>query len=168
MKKSLLILIACILTLIPFASSTCVYYFYGDGCPHCVNVARFLNKIEVKYPNVDLKKFETWGNYENSEIFDNIFNELGVMRRGVPAVVIGDDYLMGDTPIIKGLERLIDKNKGVDCPGVVQAEEVNDIAGPESEPNVIAEEKPSPAMFYFLIALTIIVVFYLVKTVKKN
>ena len=163
MKKSFLIVVVCILMLIPFASSTCIYYFYGDGCPHCANVAPFLDDIELKYPDVDLQKFETWSNYDNAEIFDNIFDKFGVVRRGVPAIVIGDDYLMGDTPIIDKLEGLIEKNKGTDCPDTASSAQTVSTTEPSTEPATAAEERSNPAIFYILIALTFLVIIYLIR-----
>ena len=78
-----------------------VYFFYGDGCPHCAKEEKFFKLIEKKYGNkVHIYSYETWNNKNNKElmieskkVFD-AFNK-GVTEVSVPFTVIGDKYFAG-------------------------------------------------------------------------
>ncbi len=97
--------------------SSCVYYFYGDGCLHCANVASVLGDIEEKYPDLKVERFEIWYDRENAELFQEISTAFGVPEPwGVPTVFIGEKYFAGDSPIIAGLEDEILANSTAPCP----------------------------------------------------
>lgn len=97
--------------------SACVYYFYGEGCPHCANVKPFLDDLEQKYPDLRLERFEIWYNQENAKLFQEAAAAYAVPEPwGVPIVFIGDRYLVGDTPIIGGLEDAILAQPAASCP----------------------------------------------------
>ena len=49
-----------------------LYLFHGDGCPHCASEIEYLNKIESKYENLEIVKYEVWYNDENSEFLKSI------------------------------------------------------------------------------------------------
>src|SRR5208337_4515743 len=46
----------------PAAGDNIVYYFYGQGCPHCAKIEPFVENITKKYPDVDIQKLEVWYN----------------------------------------------------------------------------------------------------------
>jgi thiol-disulfide isomerase/thioredoxin len=48
----------------PFA----VYFFWGDGCPHCKEEKPFLNEMKKKYPRMNIIEREVWYNKENAAI----------------------------------------------------------------------------------------------------
>ena len=39
-----------------------IYFFWGNGCPHCEKEKIFLEKIKNKYSNVVVYDFEVWKN----------------------------------------------------------------------------------------------------------
>jgi thiol-disulfide isomerase/thioredoxin len=39
-----------------------VYFFWGDGCPHCAEEEPFLESLEKKYPQVNVVDYEVWYN----------------------------------------------------------------------------------------------------------
>ena len=45
-----------------------IYFFWGDGCPHCAKEKPFLEKLEEKYPEVKVYDFEVWKNSENRQL----------------------------------------------------------------------------------------------------
>lgn len=121
MKKSLLLFFPILLlslTVFASAQESCVYYFYGITCPHCANVAPVLDQLKTKYPNINIMKFETYQNASNQNLLNSYFESYNLPSnsRGVPIVFIGSNYLVGDTPIISGLESLILKNPNAKCP----------------------------------------------------
>jgi len=82
MKKFVFpMMLVCVLFLIPpiSAQSQCLqtaednpeilYYFYGDGCPHCAAAEPFLLELQQKY-NFTIIYHETWYNSSNQQIFE--------------------------------------------------------------------------------------------------
>jgi len=45
-----------------------IYFFWGEGCPHCAKEKPFLEKLEEKYPEVKVYDFEVWKNSENRQL----------------------------------------------------------------------------------------------------
>ena len=38
-----------------------LYFFHGDGCPHCAEEDKFLEKLEKEYENdLEKVKYELW------------------------------------------------------------------------------------------------------------
>ena len=45
-----------------------VYFFHGDGCPHCAEAEEFFNSIEDEYGDMfDVVSYEVWYNETNAE-----------------------------------------------------------------------------------------------------
>jgi|GEM_PF-200728 len=87
-----------------------VYYFYGEGCPHCAKVAPFIAEMEQKYP-LRVYRFDVYNNRSCLSLFDEYSDMYGLPleRRAVPTVFVSGTYLVGDTPIIEGFEEAVKK-----------------------------------------------------------
>lgn len=72
-----------------------VYFFWGEGCPHCAKEKPFLEKLESKYPQVNIKSYETWGNRENQKLLVEFGKKLNANVSGVPFTVVGEKYFIG-------------------------------------------------------------------------
>lgn len=73
-----------------------VYFFWGDGCPHCKAEKVFLEKIKPDYPELAFQYLEVYDNEENQLFFINLGRELtGQPFRGVPVIVAGTEYVVG-------------------------------------------------------------------------
>lgn len=72
-----------------------VHFFWGHGCPHCDKEKEFLEKLEIKYPEVIFNKYEIYYNQENQQKMIDMGKELSINVQGVPFIVIGDKYLVG-------------------------------------------------------------------------
>jgi len=72
-----------------------IYFFYGDGCPHCAKEEPFLQVLEDKYPSVNVISFEVWNSPENQKIFKQVGKKLGARTSGVPFTLVGDKYVIG-------------------------------------------------------------------------
>ncbi|MFH2019243.1 MAG: cytochrome c biogenesis protein, partial [bacterium] len=87
-----------------------IYFFYGEGCPHCVLVEKYFqeNGLFDRYPIV---KKEVYGDHENAILFNNVLDKLGVAssERGVPTVVVGNKVMVGDKPIIDDFIKIADE-----------------------------------------------------------
>ncbi|MEM7816010.1 MAG: hypothetical protein QXN71_02745 [Candidatus Aenigmatarchaeota archaeon] len=72
-----------------------LYFFWGDGCPHCAQEKPFLEELQQKYPEVEVEMFETWHNTENAKLFVRMAEAYGTTAQGVPTTFIGDRYWVG-------------------------------------------------------------------------
>lgn len=81
------------------------YFFYGEGCPHCAKEKPFLDELSLKYPDIEIKSYETWYNKENADLFIKLSEACGQELMGVPTIFIGDKTVIGfDSVDKKGAE----------------------------------------------------------------
>ena len=76
MKKSvrLLLFLFFIIPVSVFAkeeNDVTLYFFHGDGCPHCAEEEIFLKTLPEKYPYLTIVDYETWHNEENDDFLKN-------------------------------------------------------------------------------------------------
>jgi thiol-disulfide isomerase/thioredoxin len=67
-----------------------LYFFWGDGCPHCANEEVFLSEMKDKYPDLEIKMYETWKNRANANALQDMARAYDTTARGVPMTFIGD------------------------------------------------------------------------------
>ncbi len=72
-----------------------LYFFWGDGCPHCAHEKPFLEKMEAKYPELTVHSYEIWKNAENRKLMAGMGQILQAQVSGVPFTIIGDQYVVG-------------------------------------------------------------------------
>ena len=72
-----------------------IYFFWGEGCPHCESEKPFLEKMEEKYSEVEVNEYEVWSNRENLDLMIEFGKALKVDVSGVPFTVIGEQYVIG-------------------------------------------------------------------------
>jgi glutaredoxin len=77
------------------ASDVNLYYFWGDGCPHCANESKFLEEMKIKYPELKVYDYEVWKVRDNAKKLQEVGKFLNADVRGVPFTVIGDEYFTG-------------------------------------------------------------------------
>ena len=93
-----------------------VNFFYGDGCPHCGKVEPIIDALKVKFPQVLFNNYEIYRNQDNALSLYRFYDEYKVPeedRGGVPIVFIGNEYFLGDKPIINNLENKIIENLSI-------------------------------------------------------
>jgi glutaredoxin len=71
-----------------------LYFFYGDGCPHCAKEEEFLDKLEEKYEQIEVHRYETWYDRENAALLDKVRSKLG-FKTGVPVLIVGEESIVG-------------------------------------------------------------------------
>lgn len=89
-----------------------VTIYVADSCPHCVKVEQYLDDNDVgAYFNITLK--EVSRNRANAKEFSDWTDKMGVdiRDRGVPFMVVGNQYFVGDKPIINFFDEQIQKIK---------------------------------------------------------
>lgn len=72
-----------------------VYFFWGEGCPHCASEKTFMKDLARRYPQIKVEDFETWNHKENHALFIKIADAFGFEPRGVPTTFIGERYWIG-------------------------------------------------------------------------
>jgi len=72
-----------------------IYFFYGQGCPHCGKEEEFLNKLEREKTDINIHLFEIYHDTDNANLLKDIGETLGVDVRGVPVTFIQDEYVGG-------------------------------------------------------------------------
>lgn len=82
----------------------CIYYFYGQGCPHCAEISPIVDSLMQKYPEFNLHKLEIYYNSSNQELFQDFVSRYGLKSDGIPAVFISSDVLQGVSQIENNLE----------------------------------------------------------------
>jgi len=85
-----------------------IEYFWGDGCPHCENVAEFIETWEKK-DEIKINKMEVWYNTDNQNLLRLRAQSCGMDQTniGVPMMVkLDGSCLTGDEPIIDYLKNL--------------------------------------------------------------
>ncbi|OIO55479.1 hypothetical protein AUJ46_01445 [Candidatus Peregrinibacteria bacterium CG1_02_54_53] len=72
-----------------------IYFFWGEGCPHCEKEKPFLDQLEQRYPQVRVHAYEIWGNKQNRDLMIELGKKLDAVVSGVPFTVIGEQYVVG-------------------------------------------------------------------------
>ncbi len=73
-----------------------VYFFHGDGCPHCAEAEEWFQSIEGEYGNYfDVVAYEVWNNSENSDLMKEVAAYLNETVTGVPFIIVGDKNFKG-------------------------------------------------------------------------
>ena len=80
------------------ANDSIVYFFYGEGCPHCEAIKPFMENMIKKYPDIDIRRLEVWHNQTNQQIdLNRKCRGRDFIPSGVPEVVIGKIALVGQS-----------------------------------------------------------------------
>jgi cytochrome c biogenesis protein CcdA/glutaredoxin len=72
-----------------------VYFFWGEGCPHCATQKRFHTDLQREFPNLVLHEFEVYNSAENQTLMRAMAAAYGRDARGVPMTFIGDEAWVG-------------------------------------------------------------------------
>lgn len=73
-----------------------IYFFKGDGCPHCEEEIEFLESIEEEYGEYfNLYSFEVWYNKDNAELMKKLAEKMEIKITGVPLTIIGEKHFSG-------------------------------------------------------------------------
>ncbi len=98
-----------------------VYFFWGEGCPHCAAEKTFLDQIENKYPSIKIYAYEVWQSSKNREYLIKVGEKLKTNVSGVPFCVIGDKVFTGFNPSItpKQIEERVNYCLTNKCPDSV-------------------------------------------------
>ncbi len=102
MKKSMagLVLLMLVCSGFPSAAQTLhnedekitIYFFYKETCQHCAREKVFLDKLESKYPRLEIIRISV---VEEPQLFEEMLREYGSIPVGVPRTIIGGKVFVG-------------------------------------------------------------------------
>ncbi|MFC1640466.1 hypothetical protein ACFL2D_00275 [Patescibacteria group bacterium] len=152
MKKIFISIISlAVFALLPFATqaadnSVDMYFFWGDGCPHCAHEEEFIETIKGQ-EGLEIHEYEVWKNKDNQKFLLEVSKTLETEASGVPVTIIGDELIIGfhDAESTgKKIQERIDFCRENDCPdsvGVIVGTHKKAIEGnlPEPEPEELAD-----------------------------
>jgi thiol-disulfide isomerase/thioredoxin len=72
-----------------------VYLFWSESCPHCIKEKEFLESLEDKYSNLEVKHFEVTKSRENAKLIRKVGEALSIDISHVPLTVIGNKTVTG-------------------------------------------------------------------------
>lgn len=77
-----------------------IYFFWGDGCPHCAEAEPFLEGLQQKYPQLEVRAFEVWYNEDNQNKLQQMAANFNFKPRAVPTIFLGEQYWTGWNDIL--------------------------------------------------------------------
>lgn len=161
-KRTLIIFIALLMTL-PFllfawpvfaadsqpqeTETVNIYFFWGDGCPHCETAKPVLEEIADQNPRVNLHEFEVYKNEANLDLFFEFGAAYGIEPRGVPTIFIADKVWVGYSANIQlEINQTIETCLASSCTDLGR-----DVYSPESDP---AMDTPTPTQEIIIVTAT--------------
>ena len=73
-----------------------LYFFRGEGCPHCAEAEEFFESIQEEYGQYfEIVDYETWYNEENAELLQKVGEVRDEEIGGVPYILIGNKSWAG-------------------------------------------------------------------------
>ena len=77
------------------AETPILYFFWGDGCPHCEEEKEFLEILREEYPQLEMRWFEVWDHPQFAKLADALRKAYGEKISSVPMTVIGNWMIIG-------------------------------------------------------------------------
>jgi glutaredoxin len=75
--------------------ATKIYFFWGNGCPHCRHEKEFLDVVKDRYPQIIIESYEVWQNSSNARFFAKMTQSAGIKSTGVPVTFVGRKVFVG-------------------------------------------------------------------------
>ena len=72
-----------------------IYFFWGDGCPHCAIAKPYFESLPGKFSGVEVKFYEVYNDQASQTIFSLMAQKYGLEQLAVPTFFIGQYYMQG-------------------------------------------------------------------------
>jgi glutaredoxin len=79
----------------PEADVVKMYFFWGNGCPHCEREKAFLDLLKRLHPELEIESYEVWQNRSNAGFFSRMTKSAGIKSTGVPVTFIDNKVFIG-------------------------------------------------------------------------
>ncbi len=95
-----------------------MYFFWGEGCPHCAAAKPFLAELEERYPGFEVRSYEVYNDMAAQELLFTMAAATGFEVTGVPTFIMGDEYWVGFSETVTGpqLEAAVTTCLASGCP----------------------------------------------------
>ncbi len=120
-----------------------LYFFRGEGCPHCAEEEIFLEELQKDYPSLRVHSYEVWYNAENQALLQKIERATKADIRGVPVTMISSKILSGfldKNTSGKAIRDQVDTCTKTFCPDVI-----GELIG-RTDPEPVSEPDPEDAV----------------------
>lgn len=110
-----------------------IYFFWGDGCPHCATQKVFLEQLKRDHPNVIVYDFEVYYVEANRPLMTAMAAAFGRPVSGVPMTFIGDEVWVGFSEAMgRQMRAAVERYQTYDAPDPVDrvAPELRDQLAP--------------------------------------
>lgn len=98
-----------------------IYFFWGDGCPHCAAEKPFLEELQTRYPSVEVRAYEVWYDVGNQQRFWNMGAAYGFEPQAVPTTFVGTRYWVGFSDTMAAeMEEMVQTCLASGCPDAGQ------------------------------------------------
>ncbi|BBA70116.1 glutaredoxin family protein [Geobacter sulfurreducens] len=77
------------------APTVSLYFFWGEGCPHCERAKTYLADAHLRFPGLEIRSYEVLHNENNLNLLMTMSRKLGTEAKGVPTFIIADRMLDG-------------------------------------------------------------------------
>jgi thiol-disulfide isomerase/thioredoxin len=74
-----------------------VYFFWGDGCPHCADEKPFLEGLQQRFPGMDIRSYEVWHDKQNAALLADMSRAYNNTISGVPMTFVDRKAFVGFT-----------------------------------------------------------------------
>ena len=100
MKKLVQYLVTILITFMIFSNVSAkeqvkLYFFHGDGCPHCKEEEKYLEKLEKKYKNLKIVDYEVWNHKDNAFLMKRVGQKFDINANSVPLTIISSTAISG-------------------------------------------------------------------------
>jgi thiol-disulfide isomerase/thioredoxin len=177
MKKALFLFILLALASACYAQQASkgtitMYFFWGNGCPHCEEMKPFIQQMQNTYPQLNVKSLETFKDPANNQLFNAMAKAYNKTAEGVPGTFIGEQMFEGyakgvtDKQVTAAIESCI-KNG---CPDPDQKLAEYLIAHPTTTTTTLPEPKPAgmdPAVMAFGALIVVVLLALVIKNRKQ-
>ncbi|OIO45774.1 MAG: hypothetical protein AUJ28_03675 [Parcubacteria group bacterium CG1_02_37_51] len=105
-----------------FVKDVPVYFFRGEGCPHCAAEEIFLEKLVLEKPYVKVHDFEIYNDKDNLKLMREVGEYMKINVAGVPLTIIGDKAISGylnDATTGQQIANQVEQCEIKDCPDIL-------------------------------------------------
>lgn len=128
-----------------------LYFFWGDGCPHCATEKVFLARLVERFPRVEVHDFEVYYSEANRDAMIRMAAKFGFDPTGVPLTFVGNRYWVGfaEDPVGKDIQSAVAACILSGCPdagaGILSPAATATPAPPVQVDALPAVSEPTPA-----------------------
>ncbi|MCJ7450482.1 MAG: thioredoxin family protein [Candidatus Nanohaloarchaeota archaeon QJJ-9] len=77
------------------SNKTTIYFFWGDGCPVCAKEKPFIEELDQKHEDLEVRMYEVYYNETNQKLYQNMAKKYGFQARNVPGTFLAEEYWIG-------------------------------------------------------------------------